>query len=123
MAIFVASSDESAGKNQRDTFFFGGFVGPEDDWFRFFAPAWQERVLDGPPAIPYLHMTEIRSAQWRDKYGISRLQADDRVDEAFTLIDTMPTLYPVGLFTNPCHLLYQFQTRKVYASPGVSTPF
>ena len=123
MAVFVAASDESAGKNQRDTFFFGGFVGPEDDWSRFFAPAWQERVLDGPPAIPYLHMTDIRSPQWRAKYGLSRLQADDRVDEAFHLIDTMPTLYPVGVHVDAGHLRDKFGASKVVASTGASRPF
>jgi len=35
MAVFVSGSDESAGKNQRDTFFLGGFVGPQDDWSCF----------------------------------------------------------------------------------------
>lgn len=123
MAVFVAASDESAGKNQRDTFFFGGFVGPEDDWSRFFAPAWQERVLDGPPAIPYLHMTDIRSPQWRAKYGLSRLQADDRVDEAFHLIDTMPTLYPVSVHVDAGHLRDKFGASKVVASTGASRPF
>jgi hypothetical protein len=123
MAVFVSGSDESAGKNQRDTFFLGGFVGPQDDWSLFFAPAWQERVLDGPPAIPYLHMTDIRSPQWRAKYGLSRLQAEDRVDEAFTLIDTMATLYPVGVHVDAGHLRDKFATSRVVASTGGSRPF
>ena len=70
MAVFLASCDESAGKTKRDQFYFGGFIGPEEDWSRFLAPAWQERVLDGPPVIPYLHMTDIRSNQWRRGHGI-----------------------------------------------------
>src|SRR5579862_4656280 len=61
MAVFVSASDETAGRGQADLFFFGGWLGPEEDWSRFFVPAWQERVLDGPPKIPYLHMTDIRS--------------------------------------------------------------
>jgi len=68
MAVFISASDEAAGKNQRDPFLFAGFVAPEKDWSRFLAPAWQERVLDGPPSIPYLHMTDIRSPQWRSDY-------------------------------------------------------
>ena len=86
MAVFVSGLDETAGKTHRDTFLLAGFVAPEHDWSRFFAPAWQERVLDGPPAIPYLHMTEIRSPKWREKYGLSKLEADDRIDTAIALI-------------------------------------
>jgi hypothetical protein len=123
MAVFLAGSDESAGKDQRDPFFFGGFVGPKDDWSRFFVPAWKERVLDGPPAIPYLHMTDIRSPQWRAKYGLSRLQADDRVDEAFNLLDTMPTFYPVGICVNAGHLRDKFASSKVVAATGAPRPF
>jgi hypothetical protein len=116
MAVFVSGSDETAGKTKRDTFLFAGWVAPEEDWSRFFAPAWQERVLDGPPKIPYLHMTEMRSAKWRDKYGISKLDADDRIDEAITLIDTMPTLYPVGMRVDAGHLRDRFVTTKVKMS-------
>src|SRR6202521_1009060 len=123
MAVFVSGSDESAGKTQRDTFLYAGWVGPEEDWSRFFAPAWQERVLDGPPAIPYLHMTEIRSAQWRAEYGISKLQADDRIDEALAVIDTMPTLYPVGLHVNAGHVRDKFAMSRVVASTGAKHPF
>jgi len=123
MAVFISASDESCGKTQRDPFFLGGWVGPEEDWSRFFAPAWQERVLDGPPTIPYLHMTDIRSSQWRFKNGLSRLQAEDRVDEAFNLIDTMATLYPVGVHVNAGHFRDKFASSKVVASTGSKRPF
>jgi hypothetical protein len=36
-----------------------------------FAPAWQERVLDGRPQIPYLHVTEIRRREWHFRRGES----------------------------------------------------
>lgn len=98
MARFISATDESSGKNRRDTFFFGGWVGPEEDWVRFFVPAWAERVLAGPPRIPYLHMTEIRSRAWREQWGLSEMDADNRVNEAFVLLDQMQTLYPVGLY-------------------------
>src|SRR5262249_10485160 len=113
---FMSGSDESAGKTQRDTFFFGGFVAPEEDWSRFFEPAWQERVLDGPPAIPYLHMTEIRSQKWRSQFGLSRAAADERVDEAFSVIETMGSLYPIGIHVDGGHVLDKFATAKVVAA-------
>ena len=40
MAIFVSGSDETSGRTQRDTFLLGGWLAPEPDWSRFFAPAW-----------------------------------------------------------------------------------
>jgi hypothetical protein len=123
MAVFVSASDESSGKNQRDNFLLAGWVAPEQDWSQFFAPAWQERVLDGPPAIPYLHMTEIRSPAWRAKYGLSDLQASDRIDEAFKLIDTMQTLFPVGVPVDAGHMRDTFAETKVVASTGGNRPF
>lgn len=75
MAIFVAASDESAGSDEHSLFLFAGWIGPEKDWSQFFVPAWQERVLDGPPRIPYLHMTEIRSKEFREKCGLSKVSS------------------------------------------------
>jgi hypothetical protein len=117
MAVFVAASDESSGKTKRDPYYFAGWVAPEEDWSRFFAPAWQERVLDGPPKIPYLHMTEMRSAQWRSQWHLSKLQAEDRIDEAFRLIDTMATLYPVGITVDAGQFRDKFSKTRV-VKPG-----
>ncbi|HXP79855.1 MAG TPA: hypothetical protein VN976_08110 [Verrucomicrobiae bacterium] len=116
MAVFISGSDENSGKHHRDTFFFGGWVGPEEDWSRFFAPAWQERVLAGPPKIPYLHMTDIRSKSWRGKWGLSRLDAEDRIDEAFILLDQMQTFYPIGLYLDAGFVRDQFKEMKVVSN-------
>ena len=94
MAVFVSASDEN-GDNRE--FFFGGLLAPVDDWSRHFAPAWQERVLDGPPCIPYLHMTEIRSRQFREQHGISRLRADQRIDEAIAIISQLGNIRAIGI--------------------------
>jgi len=127
MAVFVSGSDESAGKSRRDTFLFAGWLAPEEDWSRFFAPAWQERVLDGPPKIPYLHMTDIRSAKWREAHGISKLDADDRIDSAIHLLDTMSSLYPVGVRLDAGFLRDRFanlkvKTLRVSAKPAAFEP-
>lgn len=97
MAVFISASDESDGGHHRSTFWHAGWIAPEPDWCRFFAPAWQERVLDDPPKIPYLHMTEIRDSQWRKEHGVSWLQAQDKIDEAVRVIDSMGSLYPIAI--------------------------
>jgi len=123
MAIFVSGSDESSGKTGRDHFYLGGFIAREKDWDDFFAPAWQERVLEGPPAIPYLHMTDIRSRQWRDKYGLTRSAADHRVDEAFALIRTMGTLYPIGTYLDAGYFRDRTAKLKMVVSTGGAKAF
>lgn len=123
MAIFVSGLDETTGKTHRDSFMLAGFVAPEEDSSRFFAPAWQERVLDGPPLIPYLHMTEIRSRQWRDKYGLSKLAADDRINEAIALIDQMSSLYPIGIRANAGYVRDRFAGIKVLRTRGKPRQF
>lgn len=97
MAVFVSVSDESSGANHLSDFQCTGWLAPEHDWSQFFAPAWQERVLDGPPKIQYLHVTEMRSRAWREKNGITRLDAENRLDQAAHIIATMGSLYPVKI--------------------------
>ena len=94
MAVFVAASDESTGKNHLSPFHYIGWIASEPDWYNFFAPAWQSRVLDGPPPIPYLHVTEMRSRSWREKHGLTELKADDRMYEAASVIEAMGSLMP-----------------------------
>ena len=113
MAIFISASDEHSGSDGRGLFLFAGYVGPEPDWSHFFVPAWQERVLDGPPNIPYLHMTEIRSQEFRDKWGLSGVAADDRVDEAVSIINTMGSFYPIAIAVDASHLKSAFRESKV----------
>jgi hypothetical protein len=100
MAVFVSFSDESSGKSERDTFMFAGWIGPEEDWARFFTPAWDERVLAGPPRIPYLHMTEIRSPKWRQENGLTETDAERRIDEACVLLDQLANLQPIRMVMN-----------------------
>lgn len=96
MAVFVSASDESDGGKVRTTFWHGGWVMQEPDWIQYFVPAWQERILDAHPAIPFLHMTDIRNPEWRQEHGLSWLQAQDKLDEAAAIIDTMGSLYPLA---------------------------
>lgn len=97
MAVFVCGLDETSGRHRRDKFFMGGFVAPETDWSLAFTPAWEERVLAGPPRIPYLHITDIRSPKWREQYGLSKTSANCRLDIAIDLIDKADSLCPIGV--------------------------
>jgi hypothetical protein len=99
VANFICASDESSDQNPRSRFFYGGFAASVADWEDIFAPAWAERVLDGPPTIPYLHMTDIRSSEWRERYGLSESAAERRVDEASRVVCSTGALIPVV-----CHL-------------------
>ena len=123
MERFVAAADESAGKHHRDKFLFGGFLAPEQDWSRFFVPAWKERVLNGPPAIPYLHMTDIRDPDWCSQHGISRLDAEKRMDEAFSVIHSTGSLYPICVSLDAGNFRDSFGEMRVVASTGGNKPF
>ncbi len=100
MAVFVSFSDESSGKNERDTFVFAGWLGPEKDWSEFFVPAWDHWVLAGPPRIPYLHVTEIRSPQFRTRHGLSEGGANTRLDNACVVLDQLALLQPLRVVVN-----------------------
>ena len=93
LAVFVAYADESSGKDSRDMFIYGGFAAPWPDWQDLFAPAWEERILNKPPCIPYLHMTEIRSRKWREQHNLTEAEAEERVDDAIKVIESFPSLY------------------------------
>jgi hypothetical protein len=112
MAVFISASDEHSG-GDGSTFLFGGYIGPEKDWSEFFVPAWQQRVLDSPPKIPYLHMTEIRSREFRDEWGLSELAADDRVDEAISIVETMGSFYPIMVEMDAAYVKNAFAEIKV----------
>lgn len=117
MAVFVSFSDESSGKNERDTFVFGGWIGPEEDWSRFFVPAWDERVLAGPPRIPYFHMTEMRSKEWREMQGLSLVDAENRIDQACIVVDQLANLHPIRLIVEAGKFRDEFgDTRVVQTS-------
>ncbi len=95
MAVFVCASDESADQDPGN-FFYGGWAASVDVWENVFAPAWNERVLDGPPQIPYLHMTDIRDWNWQDKFGLTRTEASRRLDEASRVIRSTGAIVPVS---------------------------
>lgn len=95
MAVFVAAADESSSGNRDGAFIYGGLVAPEIDWREWFAPAWEARVLNLSPPIPYLHMVDIRSPKWRFQHGLRVIDAERRLDEACRVVGGMGSLFLV----------------------------
>jgi hypothetical protein len=116
--VFLSASDESDGGHHRSRFFHGGWVGPETDWYNCYVPAWQERVLDAKPAIPYMHMTEIRDHDWCTEHGVSWFEAQDKMDEAAILLDQMGSLYPITMDANAGSFLDAHGKNKVIQNEG-----
>jgi hypothetical protein len=85
MAVFTSFSDESGSGDPQGVFLVGGYVAPEYIWSPF-AAAWHERVLQAPPPIPYLHMSEIKGEKFKRRYHLSDLDVQDKIEEAVTVI-------------------------------------
>ncbi|MGB6677550.1 MAG: hypothetical protein WBE44_12720 [Terriglobales bacterium] len=120
--VFLSASDESDGGHHRSRFWHGGWVGPETDWYNYYAPCWQERVLDAKPTIPYLHMTEIRNPEWCIEHGLSWVEAQDKMDEAAILLDQMGSLYPITMDVNAGAFLDAHGKKKVIQNEGDKKP-
>jgi hypothetical protein len=120
--VFLSASDESDGGHHRSRFWHGGWVGPEADWYNFYVPVWQERVLDANPKIPYLHMTEIRNLNWCREHGVSWLAAQDKMDEAAILLNQMGSLYPITMDTNAGAFLDAHGKKTVMKNKGDKKP-
>lgn len=113
MAVFVSASDESDGGHHRSKFWYGGWVMPKSDWEKYFAPAWQERVLRPHPKIPFLHMTDIRNPEWLRKHSLTWDQAQEKMDDAAVVIDQMGSLYPIAVGVNGGSFLDAHGKKKV----------
>lgn len=123
MAVFLAVSDETYGGDVFSFYHFAGWIAPEPDWSQFFVPAWQERVLDGPPRIEYLHMTEMRSRAWREKWKITEIDMDERLDEAARVIDQSGSLYPLNITIDSSKFRPLYKDHKVKLPSGGSKVF
>lgn len=110
MALFLAAADETEASG---TWLHAGFVAPVSDWIDWFAPAWEERVLQGPPPIPHLHMVDIRSEAWRSDHGISLSAAERRVDEATRIINSLGTLFLVSSTVDAKHFRDRMRSKKI----------
>ena len=123
MAVFLAASDETdCGVNHEGTFFYCGFLAPEQDWANIFTPLWDARVLKGPPRITEFHVTDLKNKHGCEKNGIDLKEADFRITEAFGAISAIPSLTPIACEFNGGHLRTVFE-RKVQFSTGAHRRF
>jgi hypothetical protein len=123
VAVFLAASDETSGANAFALYHYAGWIAPVPDWWNYFTPAWQERVLDGPPKIPYLHMTDMRSRAWREQWHLTETDADERLDEAARVIDTMGSLYPLKLTIDTSIFRPLYKPHKMIAASGAQKDY
>ena len=63
-------------------------------------------------------MTEIRSPKWRAEYGLSKEDAERRVDEACAIIHTMGGLFPIGAYMDAGNFRDNFASAKFIAASG-----
>ena len=86
MSVYVSYTDESESRGQKTgKFLIAGYVADELKWPEF-SKRWQEEVLASIPAIPYLHMVNMRSESWREECGITRAEASDKIYKAAQII-------------------------------------
>ncbi len=123
MAVFLAASDETdCGVNHEGTFFYCGFLAPEQDWANIFTPLWDACVLKGPPRITEFHVTDLKNKHGCEKNCIDLKEADSRISEAFGMISAIPSLSPIACELNGGHLRKVFE-RKVKFSTGAHRRF
>lgn len=97
VAIYTAYSDESGSSDDgKSLFLMGGYIASAEYWPHT-VDAWKERVLDSPPAIPNLHMSEVGREKFRAKYGITSTQARQKVDTAIDILTSSGGL--LGFFS------------------------
>ena len=100
LMVFLAASDETCGES---IFHHAGYVAPLACWTDVLIPAWQEKVLKGPPQLDEFHMTELRSRLWREKHGITDDDAERRIEAAVEVISQTKGLFAVRSSVDGAH--------------------
>ena len=123
MPVYTAYSDESGVADPTGEFLVCGYLGTESTW-DYVRRAWQERVLDGPPKIPDLHMTDIRSSYWRAKVGMAFNDSENRVAEAVRVIYGAGALDAVAsvIKRSMLHEVFPKQTEPRKSKTGLDNP-
>src|SRR5271163_331809 len=89
VSVYVSYSDESEGGAGKGSFIVCGYAAKETDWPAF-SKRWASEVLHPYPAIPPVHMVQMRSEAWRQKRGICREQCDEKLRTAIEVIRSSP---------------------------------
>jgi hypothetical protein len=85
VSIYVSYSDESSVRDGAGQFIIAGVVADERYWPKF-SRRWAREILDAPPKIPYVHMTDFRSKEWRFRHGLCWEQQIQKVKQAVKII-------------------------------------
>lgn len=91
--MYVSYSDESESGDGRGPFVVGGYVAKESEWPGF-STRWASEVLQPYPSIPYVHMVDLRSEEWRQKHSICMEQCREKVKAAIEVITSSSFLLP-----------------------------
>jgi hypothetical protein len=113
MTTFVAAADETEAGNQLGLFMYGGFVAPVHFWEDWFVPAWEERVLNTRPNIPYMHISEVRTSRWQRQQGISKSRVEAGINEAARVIASSGALHHVRNEMDGGHFRSVFRETRV----------
>ena len=118
MALFTLACDESWGKPEQGMFYRAGLLAPEEDFANYFIPAWRERVLNAPPSIPFLHLTQIYNAEWATKHRLGRVGANDKVAAAIGVMAQLGSVYLLAGRIPAKYAETAFQQVKVEVDSG-----
>lgn len=121
MAVFTAFSDESGAQDPVGPFLVGGYVADVDTW-PWLASAWQDRVLNSRPSIPYLHMIEIRRKRWQSEHGLTWLQAEEKVSTAISVIASTGGMSAIHSEISRGDLADALQARGIKRQIGIDEP-
>jgi hypothetical protein len=118
VSTYLFATDESNAPRPDGFFYRCGLLAPEDDWGRYFIPAWREAVIESSPKIPHLHMREIYNAAWCAKYGLTRLQADAKVTAAVDVLSTLGSVQVLGSRISTGHTKQTMQEVQLVVAEG-----
>lgn len=106
--VFLAAGDDSEKGDRTGPYLHAGFVAPVSCWTDYFAPAWEERVLNLSPAVSHFHLAE-RNRQ---------PNSERRIDEATRVIGSTGSLLPVATAFNGSLFREAFRGTKTVRSLG-----
>jgi hypothetical protein len=109
VAVFTAYSDESGVADPSGEFLVCGYVAEESVW-PWVVAAWRDRVLDGPPKLPYFHMQEMRRGEWRQQHSLSFNDAENRIAQAILV------LYSTGSMSALASVIKRRDIQEVFHS-------
>ena len=94
VCVYVSYSDETSVDNGNGQYIMAGLAANELYWPTF-SERWAREVLNSDPKIPYVHMVDLRSKEWRKKYGLTW---DDQLVKVRQAVKIICEEQSVGIF-------------------------